>query len=135
MTASTCNFPLGNEFPREGFVQHAVKCHFDALGFVSEVSGQVDYCCAQPTTHERWHIEAKGATSQIGLDFRTGLGQLIQGMSNEATKYAIAFPASDAFLKQARRIAPWVRMKLNLHWLIVHPDGAVRIVLPTQMDF
>lgn len=31
----------------------------------------------------RWLIEAKGQTSGVGLDFRTGLGQLVQGALDE----------------------------------------------------
>src|SRR5262245_49209241 len=129
---SMAHYPLGIDYPREGFVQNAIISHFCHEGYVAEVCGRTDYSCTHPASKVHWHIEAKGETSQIGLDFRTGLGQLIQGISNVEFKYALAFPATDAFLRQAQRVAPWVRERLNLHWAIVQPDGTLRIIAPTD---
>ena len=81
------------------------------MGFMAKKNGYADYVCEHPETKVQWHIEAKGVTQAIGLDFRTGLGQLIKGMSNETTNYALAFPDTPAFHSQARGIASRVRKK------------------------
>ncbi len=125
-------FKLGEEFPHEGFVQAAVNRHFSNLGFVSEEGGYADLRCTQPITKEQWHIEANGATTAVGLDFRTGLGQLLQGMTIDSIKYAIAVPETDKFLKQLRRVPGWARQRLNLHWIVVRDDGSIRIVTPKE---
>jgi hypothetical protein len=68
-------FPLGVEFPREGFVQGAVERHFASCTRVTV--GHADFACTDDAGR-RWLIEAKGETTDVGLDFRTGLGQLLQ---------------------------------------------------------
>lgn len=75
-------------------------------------------------------IEAKGKTSQIGLDFRTGIGQLVQGMSEQGVRYAMAVPDIPQFIAQLERVQPWVRCALGLTWLIVGPDGSVPTLAP-----
>lgn len=74
-------------------------------------------------------IEAKGETSDTGLDFRTGLGQLLSMRGREAA-YALAVPDTARFERYRAEVAPWVRSALNLHWIIVSEDGAVRIEAP-----
>lgn len=124
------HFQRGLAYPSEGFVQAAIEEHFLALGFTVEPSRVVDLLCCHPAAQERWHIEAKGVTSQVGLDFRTGLGQLVQRMSTPATKYALALPDTPAFRTQMAQVAPWVRQALGLHWLVVGADKAVTVLPP-----
>ena len=125
-------FPRGSGFPHEGFVHASVRQHFEANGYVNETAGYVDFIFRCPKTNEKWRIEAKGTTTDVGLDFRTGIGQCIQGMSDKSVKYAIAFPVTDRFLRQARKVAAWVRVRLNLHWVAVRSDGTVGIVGPNE---
>ena len=120
-----------NGFPSEKFVLQRIKDHFEAHGCHCHEQQPVDLICVCPSD-ERWHIEAKGVTAQIGLDFRTGLGQLVQRMRCAETRYGLAFPRTDRFLKQCRQVAPWVRQRLNLHWLIVSEDGTVTILAPQE---
>lgn len=125
-------YARGMDFPHEGFVQQAVERYFLALGFTIIPSGETDLICEHPTTGERWEIEAKGETTAIGLDFRTGLGQLVQRMSAPPVRHALALPATPAFLKQCGEVPPWVRQALHLYWLLVSGDGAVREVSPDE---
>ncbi len=67
-------YPRGSEFPHEHFVQKAIEAHFDHLGFTRDAKGHCDLVVFHPQTKDRWIIEAKGETSDTGLDFRTGLG-------------------------------------------------------------
>jgi len=130
--ADTATFRLGIEFPHEGFVQESVRRYFESEAYINTTNCYVDVAFQHPINKEQWGIEAKGHTSQVGLDFRTGLGQCIQGMSDEATECAIAFPATDQFLCQGEKIPAWIRCRLNLHWVVVHSDGTIRIVNPND---
>jgi hypothetical protein len=85
-------FKRGCEFPNEGFVQAAIERHFEEAGYMLDTSTHVDLLCTHPTTKNAWHIEAKGKTTAIGLDFRTCLGQLLQRMSQRHVKHGIALP-------------------------------------------
>ena len=77
-------------------------------------------------------IEAKGATSAIGLDFRTGLGQLVQRASEPAVRYALAVPNIPKFLAQCSQVSAWVRESLGIHLLIVSEDGSIRVISPKE---
>ena len=125
-------FKRGAEFPHEGFVQAAIQRHFSALGFIIVTDSYADLICSHPETGKRWLIEAKGVTSSIGLDFRTGLGQVIQRMNEPTANYGLALPRDDRFLTQCRNVSRRVREALSLHWLVVSPDGSVTIVPPDQ---
>jgi hypothetical protein len=125
-------FQRGADFPHEGFVQRAIESHFSRLGFVLECETLADLVCVHEHTAERWLIEAKGATSSIGLDFRTGLGQLIQRMTDPSTKYALAIPYDERFLAQCGLVTARVREAIGLYWLIVKPDGSVATIPPDQ---
>ncbi|WP_322446984.1 hypothetical protein [Robertmurraya mangrovi] len=122
----------GLDFPYEGFIQHAIEAHFDMGGFIMEHLPHTDYAGVHTETGERWRIEAKGLTSAVGLDFRTGLGQLIQRMDEPEARYGIAIPNIPAYLKQVNQIKPWVREKFGLFILIVSEDGEVQYVYPNQ---
>lgn len=100
-------YARGSAFPNEGFVQKAVEHHFSALGFTLDTSTHVDLLCTCPRTNEAWHIEAKGETAQIGLDFRTCLGQLIQRMASEQAYYGIAVPDLPAYRRHESPRLSW----------------------------
>jgi hypothetical protein len=120
--------PLGDEFPREGFVQAALEADFASCEQIE--SRTVDFVCFDPEAGIRWIIEAKGETSSTGLDFRTGLGQIMTAMSDQKANYALAMPDTPRFERLRSQIAPWVRQHLNLYWLIVTPSGEVEAEAP-----
>ena len=91
-----------------------------------------DFACQEPNTGRRWVIEAKGLTTAVGLDFRTGLGQLVQRATDPKICYGLAVPDIPSFLSQCRAVSAWVRESLHIHWLIVGEDGSVRVVNPTE---
>ena len=125
-------FKKANEFPNEAFVQSAIEAYFTAQGFQTDttVDGHSDLVCYSPEHGQRWVIEAKGQTAAVGLDVRTGLGQLLRAMHDPATHYGLAVPDTPPFLAQCRPISAWVRQALGLHWLLVRPDESVRLVGP-----
>ena len=123
-------FKRGNDFPHEGFVQDAIEAYFMKLGFTLDTEQRTDLICSHPETGEKWHIEAKGHTTAIGLDFRTGLGQLVQAMAEESTKYGIAVPDTPQFRAQVAKVSPRVAQLLHLHWLLVAADGSVQDITP-----
>ena len=123
-------YKRGLAFPNEGFVQQSIEAFFRSKGFNLVADGQVDLLCKHPATGEAWHIEAKGHTTQVGLDFRTCLGQLVQGMGSESVHYGIAIPDTAAYRAQVGKLAVWVVAALRIHWLFVSQDGAVQIVGP-----
>ena len=125
-------YKRSDEFPHESFVQRSVERHFRDLGFLLDVSGHVDLMCSHPATGEQWHIEVKGVTKATGLDFRTGLGQLLQRMSNEAANHGLAVPNHKQFVDQTSKVSQWVIDRLALHWLLVDPDGSVTVIPPNR---
>jgi hypothetical protein len=121
------NYQLGVDFPREGFVQRAIEDHFSSGS--TQKLGFADLACTD-SSGRRWLIEAKGETSDVGLDFRTGLGQLVQGVPSADWTVALAMPDTPKFALQRSRTSEWARRALGLHWLIVAEDGTVTIVPP-----
>jgi hypothetical protein len=119
--------PLGDQFPREGFVQAALERHFSGCELVD--GGTVDFVC-RDSHGVKWIIEAKGETSATGLDFRTGLGQILTAMGEERANYGLAVPQTPKFERLYAQIAPWVRERLNLYWLLVDEDGDVAVRSP-----
>jgi hypothetical protein len=69
-------------------------------------------------------------TTQIGLDFRTGIGQLVQGMTNQESRHGLAVPDTPAFRVQVAKMSAWVVQRLGIHWLYVSADGDVHVVAP-----
>ncbi len=126
------SFKRGTEFPSEGFVQGALERHFGQLGFNQEAIGHVDYVGTHPTSGQRWIVEAKGATADIGLDFRTGLGQVLQAMADTSAQFGFAFPRTPQFLKQCSSVSMQVREALRLHWLLVDATGHIQVVAPRE---
>ncbi|KAB8140329.1 hypothetical protein F8S13_24160 [Chloroflexia bacterium SDU3-3] len=125
-------FQLGSTFPHEGFVQAAVEQFFLRQGFIAIPRGHADFACRHPDTNEEWLIEAKGKTKEVGLDFRTGLGQLVQRMHGSELKYGLAFPNIPTFLNQYKLVSPWVRSQIQLHWLVVGEQGHITIIAPSD---
>jgi hypothetical protein len=123
-------FALGEDFPFEGFVQQAIERHF--AGCARLDVGHADFACTDGHGR-RWLIEAKGQTSSVGLDFRTGLGQLLQGAPGQDWTLALAMPDTPKFAHQRDRTPEWVRNAIGLHWLIVGADGAVVIQGPKEL--
>jgi len=107
------------DFPHEGFIQNTLESYFDKKGFIVESIPYTDYAGIHMETGEKWRIEAKGFTSNVGLDFRTGLGQLIQRMDDPNANYGIAIPNIPSYIRQVEQIRPWVRKKFELHVLVV----------------
>ena len=124
------SFALGIDFPREGFVQNAIEKHFAALGYLKSVGGYVGYDGIQPVSGDRWIVDAKGETSEVGLDFRTGLGQILLAMAEYPARYGLAIPNTSKFSDQCTRVPNRVRTALRLHWLLVDAAGGVTIVGP-----
>lgn len=123
---------LGDQFPREAFVQKNIERHFSELGFTSFHYSFTDLACQNHETGETWIIEAKGETSATGLDFRTGLGQLLQSMQDKSFRYGIAVPKTEKFKNQVARLSDWVRYNLCLHIIYVDENGTVEILDPAN---
>jgi hypothetical protein len=128
------SFKRGLDYPHEGFVQASIERYFATKGFELDTAGRVDLTCRHSEQGHCWHIEAKGVTTQIGLDFRTGLGQLLQAIVDEDVSYALAIPDTPAFRAQTERVSSYVRGALNLHWLFVRSDGTVMIEPPPRAN-
>ena len=126
------SFKRGTDFPHEGFVQKAIEAYFSTLGFDLESGSHADLVARNKNTGERWLVEAKGVTTSIGLDFRTGLGQLIQRMEDPKTIHALAVPHVDRFVSQCREVPLWIRQALRLHWLLVNSEGGVQVIPPDE---
>lgn len=123
-------YKLGEDFPCEGFVQKSIEAYFLDHGFHILGVENPDLLCRNPESGQTWVIEAKGETLNIGLDFRTGLGQLLQQMDSPEHVYAIAVPEISQFLSQCEKLSSWVRDALNLRIILVQEDGRVHILQP-----
>ncbi len=130
MKKVSSQYALGREFPHEGFVQQALENYFIQQGFQVLSIDNADFACIHPQTKESWIIEAKGKTSEVGLDFRTGVGQIIQKMDQEQCNYAIAVPHIPQFIRQCRLIKTWVRKKIHLYFLLIQQDSSVIMISP-----
>jgi hypothetical protein len=126
-------FLFGDAFPHEGFVQRAIELHFESLGFKAESHGHADLYSIHQQTGETWLVKAKCLTKDVGFDFRTGLGQLLQQMDKEQVKYGLAVPRVPQFLRQCRLVSLRVTRLLSLQWLLVEADGTVDFVDPGEL--
>ncbi|EMX8596732.1 hypothetical protein AAH223_003485 [Enterobacter hormaechei] len=118
-------YKLPHEFPNESFVQECLEEHFIKSGFTIIRERPIDLKCINKTTNEIWIIEVKGKTTQIGLDFKTCLGQLLMRMSDPTYKYAIAMPDIISYHQQINKIPKSVQEKLNLHWFFIDQNGCI----------
>jgi hypothetical protein len=126
------DFPLGADFPHEGFVQKSLVAHLDSLGFRRFPRNHLDYAGCHPDTHEIWIVEAKGKTRNTCLDFRTGLGQIIVAMTDPNARYGLAVPWNQRFVELCKNIPNHVRSVLRLHCLLVNEAGQIRIIGPDE---
>src|SRR3954471_8979077 len=99
------HYRLGTDFPREGFVQAALEQHF--ADCQKHAIGHADFACSDEYGR-RWLIEAKGERSDVGLDFRTGLGHVLQGTPSPEWTPALAMPDTPKFANQRARTPDWV---------------------------
>jgi hypothetical protein len=125
-------YERGTNFPNEGFVQASIEAHFEERGFTRIDRLHVDLVCEHPETGEQWIIESKGQTTAIGLDLRTGPGQLLYSMDNPAANYGLAVPDIEQLRNQLLKVPSRVRVALGIHWLLVAETGAVSFVDPLR---
>jgi hypothetical protein len=133
MTTADTGHRYSAEFPREAFVQQAIERHFAPPDYVAEQVKHIDLVRRHLKAGKRWLIEAKGQTSDVGLDFRTCLGQIVQAMYDRDARYGIAVPDTRQYRAQCRAVSDWVRRTLGLYWLLVAAHGSVRIIAPTEI--
>lgn len=127
----TRRYLLGCEYPSEGFVQASLEKYFFSQGFDIDTNSDIDLICRDKDSKKIvWQIEAKGKTSQPGLDFRTCLGQLVQRMKEDNINYAVAVPRTKQYERLIEKTSALAVSKLNLHWIFVEPDGSVTIKKP-----
>lgn len=124
-------FKRNASFPHEAFVRLAIQTHFNSSGYQRIDVPHSDYACVHPANGVQWVIEAKGETYEIGVDFRSGLGQLVQRATTPNVRYAIALPNIPQFISQCKQVSTWVRVSIGIYWLIVSEDGSV-ITVPPQ---
>ena len=123
----------GLDFPNEGFVQVAIERYFDECGYIVQNLTNADLDTVHPSSKDRWIIEAKGDTkSNAGLDFKTGLGQLLTRMDDPDSKYAIAVPYTQKFCQLCGKVPKRVRELLNIYWLFVSESGEVYQCSPIE---
>src|SRR4051794_11543624 len=113
---------------REALVIEAFADWLEREGW--RVSRGVDFCDVAATRgDERLFAEAKGLTSDSGLDVDTAYGQLLRRMPLEAVeadeaKFALVVP--EECLQAALRVPARVRELLGIEVFAVDKDGAVR---------
>lgn len=132
MKTKTEQFKRGLDYPNEGFIQNAVEKYFDSLGYEQINVKYIDYVGINTQTEEKWVIETKGKTTEVGLDFRTCLGQLIQRMDDNNANYGIALPEILEYKEQCRMMKKWVVELLKINWLFVDENMAVRLISPGE---
>jgi hypothetical protein len=133
MATISKGYHKSNEFPNEAFIQQAIEAYFTNQGFQIENGSYSDLKCFNAKNGQRWVIEAKGQTGAIGLDFRTGLGQLLQAMNDPSVCYGLAVPNTPNFTFQCKRVSAWVCQAIQLYWILVGADGLVKIIAPNDV--
>jgi hypothetical protein len=93
------------------------------------VRREVDFCdlvCHR--NGERLFVEAKGRTSEPGLDIDTAYGQLLRRMPVEdpSARFALAVP--ERCVRAATRVPSHVRELLRIEIFAVSDTGSVRLV-------
>jgi hypothetical protein len=125
-------FKKDKAFPNEAFIQEALETYFINKGYEIEKYGQIDLLASNSLNNEKWIIEAKGITSQVGLDFNTCIGQIVKSMNIDKINYAIAIPKHIKYKKQCALISNYFREKMNLNFLLVTEFGEVELIRPTE---
>ncbi len=71
-------------------------------------------------------VEAKGEGQNprtIYRSFMVVLGQILCRMQNEDSRFVIALPAQEGFVRLARMLPAALRQKLNLEIWVINPDN------------
>ena len=121
--------PLASDALAEDEVKTAIRDRFEAQGFTVAVAwGHVRGIDIEARRGgERWAIEANGeaATDQMGGNyFLNALGELLQRMSDERARYAIALPENRRNLGLVNRFPDLARRRLGLTVFFVCRDGS-----------
>ncbi len=127
---ATSGYKKSSDYPNEFFIQKAIEQYFERFGYIKQKVAYSDYVGINPSTNEKWVVEAKGETAAIGLDFRTCLGQVVQRIEESSTNYGVAVPYLKTYINQCNQVKSWVREVLNLHWIFVKEDGSIVIIKP-----
>jgi hypothetical protein len=111
----------------EAWVVEAFCAYLVGQGW--QVTTEVNYADVVATQAGRTlYAEAKGRTSEPGLDADTMYGQLLRRMGavdDPSVTYAVVVPASAE--KAARRVPAWVRARLRIDLYFVTDDGQVTL--------
>ena len=124
----------------EDEVKKAVSDHLSVHGFAVTVAwGHIRGIDIEARRgDERWAIEAKGAADtdqKGGTYFLNALGELLQRMSDERARYALALPENRRNLGLVERLPAVARRRLGLTVFFVRRDGdgyAVRELPPAE---
>ena len=123
-------FKKEKAYPNEAFIQEAIEKYFLNNGFTVEKDGQIDLIAEKANV--KWIVEAKGATSQITVDFNTCIGQLVKSMTTPLTNYAIALPNEEKYKNQSMKLPDYFRVNNNLHIIIVDKNAQIHIIKPNE---
>jgi hypothetical protein len=119
-------------YPEEAFITRAVADFFESRGFTLTQEAPTSLIAVHPETGERWEVEMKGKVTQVALDTQLGLGRLLQRVTPPPAHHGLAVPYMTQFVRQCTLVPGWVRVALQLSWLLVRNDGTVRIVAPDE---
>lgn len=72
----------------------------------------------------RWIIEVKGQKAE-DLDYQTGLGQILEQMSDSRTKYSIALPDMPKYRRLWGRLPELAKSRTQISALFVSERGTV----------
>ncbi|EOF4942627.1 hypothetical protein SS21_24130 [Enterobacter roggenkampii] len=125
-------YKLPHEFPNESFIQEHLEKYFQSHGYTVIPDKPIDLKCIHESNNETWVIEVKGKTTQIGLDFKTCLGQLLMRMNNPEINYAIAMPDIESYHLQTNKVPKFVFKKLNLSFFFINKDGIVTLITNSE---
>lgn len=128
--SSPKNVQQRKPFPAEDAVEDTVRAWLSAKGCTFKRRDYVDVVAREPDGGLLWVVEAKGETSDPGLDFRTCLGQILTAMRDDGATYAVAVPATKSYRRLCAGISEYVRRAIGLNWLLVSSSGGVWLVAP-----
>ena len=127
------------EYPNEAFIENEVVKYFKKRGYriysddekkKNEFNKHADIIAENDK--QIWVIEAKGKTSDPGVDFNTGLGQLAKKMVSGNRKYAIAIPQIEQYKKQCLKLPNYYRATNELNIFLVNDKGDVKVINPLE---
>jgi hypothetical protein len=114
------------EFPHESYIQARLEQYFlNDNNFVDVKQDEFTDLHVKNSVTE-WKIECKGKSQAIGIDFNTGLGQLLKGMEDSSSRYGLAMPDIVPFRKQTTKIPHRIKKLLNITWIWIKKDGTIQ---------